>query len=127
MWIPIEEVKDDDKFWKGTAFKLLPTEAGKKEGHYYSEEGLEYIMVPFVGDSEYMSLICLSAGKEGNTICRMRITNAGGYFVEGKEIKRMLLSDFDKVLVNPFPKYNITDPPANSGHRDLQLDWQLEV
>ncbi|MDR3060712.1 MAG: hypothetical protein LBU57_01200 [Dysgonamonadaceae bacterium] len=105
MWIPIKDIKDDDKFYRGTAFKLLPTEAGKKIGHSYSEEGLEYIMFPFVGESEYMSLICLSVGEAGNTICNMKM--ADKWFVEGREIKRMLLSDLDEVFINPDARYQV--------------------
>lgn len=108
-WIPIEKVKDDDIFVRGTAFKFLPTEEGKKIGHYIPENGLDYILSCVPG-KRVMHLICLSIGEEGNALlCELKENSRNSRGVTGKEVKSMLMSKIQRVLINKNCTYIINN------------------
>lgn len=73
--------------------------------------GLDYIMLPF--NLESMALMCLSIGEEGKTTRYLKAENKlhKGLIVSGCEIKRMLLSNLEKVFINPNPQYIVDDLP----------------
>jgi len=112
-WFSLEEIKDEEEFMAGTAFKFFKTQDGYNIGHVFpaSLSSLDYIMLPF--NLEYMALICLSIGEEGNTTRHLKAENKlhKGLIVSGCEIKRMLLSNLEKVFINPNPKYIVDDLP----------------
>jgi hypothetical protein len=101
-WIPVEEISDDDKFYKGKAFK-------KKLA------GLEsmYMIFPFVGENEYVSLVCISGGEVGEILCSFKKDGQyefdgkiyEKYIVTGKAIKETLKNYPGQFLVNLKPRY----------------------
>ena len=104
-WMPIERLNNSDKIPKGVTFKLLPTKEGIAARNYIPENGLDYILIDLPED--YMCLSCLSEGEEGNTMSYLKKHKDG--YVTGKEVKRMLLDNVQKVLINLSPKYVIVD------------------
>lgn len=104
-WVLIDEIKDDEKIYKGVGVRFYNTAKGLeeqcclpcgKDGH------LDYIVTQVYDNTEYFQLTCLSEGEIGNITCVLLRDN-GNYFVTGKEIKRMLQTDLYKVLIHKHP------------------------
>lgn len=114
-WISVEKIGDDEQFIAGTAFRFFETQEGLNIGHKFpiNCNSMDYILLPFDNKAEYMALICLSVGEEGNTTRHLKIEHnlKGDPIVTGQEIKRMLLSNLEKIFVNPTPQYIIDDLP----------------
>ena len=95
-WINIKDIKDSAKFYAGAAIKIMSTPLGLEEGNFIPDGGLVYLVSDNASDKSYFNCVCLSAGEEGNVICRLK---RDGNCVLGSEIKRMFESELQETFV----------------------------
>jgi len=69
-WINVKDIADGAKIYVGAAIKIMPTPCGLEEGNFIPDKGLVYLISDNASDKSYFNCVCLSAGKEGNVICR---------------------------------------------------------
>ncbi|MFI3231542.1 MAG: hypothetical protein R3Y29_08360, partial [bacterium] len=99
----IKDINDKYIVWTGTSFLFLPTKKGLEFEVSIPKEGLLYIL------ASNGSLVCLSTGEEGN-ICS-NLDFGKKTYVDGKEVKRMLLSDLQEVYISRKVKYTFEIVP----------------
>jgi len=68
-------------------------------------EPCDYVISEAFGDAEYFQLTCLSPGKEGLIGGTLKMQEP--YAIFGAELKRMLVSDLYKVMINFNPQITI--------------------
>ena len=85
-WINIKDIADGAKFYAGAAIRIMPTPCG-----------LVYLISDNASDKSYFNCVCLSAGEEGNVICRP--WREGNCVLES-EIKRMFESELQEAFVS---------------------------
>ena len=96
-WISLKDIADGAKFYARAAIKIVPTVRGLDEGNFIPENGLVYLVSDNASDKSYFNCVCLSAGEEGNVICRpLRKGNC----VLGSEIKRMFESKLQEAFIS---------------------------
>jgi hypothetical protein len=93
-WINIKDIADSAKFYAGAAIRIMPTPRGLEEGNFIPKNGLVYLISD---NASYFNCVCLSAGEEGNVICRLE---QEGSCVLGSEIKRMFESELQEAFVS---------------------------
>lgn len=71
-WINVKNIADGAKFYAGETIRIMPTARGLAEGNFILEGGLVYLVSDNTSDKSYFNCVCLSAGKEGNVICRLK-------------------------------------------------------
>ena len=96
-WINIKDIADGAKFYAGAAIRIMPTPCGLAEGNFIPENGLVYLISDNASDKSYFNFVCLSAGEEGNVICRLE---QEGSCVLGSEIKRMFESELQEAFIS---------------------------
>ena len=96
-WINIKDIADGAKFYAGAAIRIMPTPCGLEEGNFIPENGLVYLISDNASDKSYFNCVCLSAGEEGNVICRPW---RKGNYVLGSEIKRMFESELQEAFIS---------------------------
>ena len=96
-WINLKDIADGAKFYAGAAIKIMPTARGLAEGNFIPENGLVYLISDNALDKSYFNCVYLSAGKEGNVICRPW---RKGNCVLGSEIKRMFESELQEAFIS---------------------------
>ena len=96
-WINVKDIADGAKFYAGAAITIIPTPCGLVEGNFIPENGLVYLISDNASDKSYFNCVCLSAGEEGNVICRLK---RDGNCVLGSEIKRMFESELQETFVS---------------------------
>ena len=69
-WINVKDIADGAKIYAGAAIRIMPTPCGLAEGNFIPKNGLVYLISDNASDKSYFNCVCLSAGKEGNVICR---------------------------------------------------------
>ena len=69
-WINIKDIAGSAKFYAGAAIRIMPVPRGLEEGNFIPENGLVYLTSDNALDKSYFNCVYLSAGKEGNVICR---------------------------------------------------------
>jgi len=99
-WKLIDELKDNDKIYKGTLIRFYDKEKAISEGVRLPIQPIDYIISPVYANNDYFQLTCLSKGEEGNITCVLKAQDS---YILGIEIKRMLLSDYYRVLINNKP------------------------
>jgi hypothetical protein len=105
-WMLIENIKDNDKIFKGACIRFYNTAKSITEHRALpcgEDDPIDYIISAIYNNSEYYQLTCLTQGEGGNITCVLKREN-GSYFVTGKEIKRMLQTDLYKVLIRKEPE-----------------------
>ena len=96
-WINIKNIAYGAKFYAGAAIRIMPTPCGLAEGNFIPENGLVYLISDNASDKSYFNCVCLSAGEEGNVICRPW---RKGNCVLGSEIKRMFESELQEAFIS---------------------------
>lgn len=96
-WINIKDIADSAKFYAGAAIKIMSTARGLEEGNFIAKNGLVYLISDNALDRSYFNCVCLSAGEEGNVICRLE---QEGNCVLGSEIKLMFESELQEAFVS---------------------------
>lgn len=96
-WINVKDIADGAKIYVGAAIKIMSTPRGLEEGNFIPEGGLVYLVSDNASDKSYFNCVCLSAGEEGNVICRLE---RKGNCVLGSEIKRMFESKLQETFVS---------------------------
>ena len=96
-WINVKDIADGAKFYAGAAITIIPTPCGLVEGNFIPENGLVYLISDNASDKSYFNCVCLSAGEEGNVICRPW---RKGNCVLGSEIKRMFESELQEAFIS---------------------------
>ena len=96
-WINIKDIADSAKFYAGAAIRIMPTLRGLEEGNFIPKNGLVYLVSNNASDKSYFNCVCLSAGEEGNVICRLE---QEGSCVLGSEIKRMFESKLQEAFIS---------------------------
>ena len=96
-WINVKDIADGAKFYAGAAITIIPTPCGLVEGNFIPENGLVYLISDNASDKSYFNCVCLSAGEEGNVICRPW---RDGNCVLGSEIKRMFESKLQESFIS---------------------------
>ncbi len=96
-WINIKDIAGSAKFYAGAAIKIMSTPRGLEEGNFIPEDGLVYLISDNASDKSYFNCVCLSAGEEGNVICRLE---QEGSCVLGSEIKRMFESELQEAFIS---------------------------
>ena len=96
-WINVKAIAGSAKFYAGAAIKIMPTPRGLEEGNFIPEGGLVYLVSDNASDKSYFNCVCLSAGEEGNVICRPW---RKGNCVLGSEIKRMFESELQEAFIS---------------------------
>ena len=96
-WINVKAIAGSAKFYAGAAIKIMPTPRGLEDGNFIPEGGLVYLVSDNASDKSYFNCVCLSAGEEGNVICRLK---RDGNCVLGSEIKRMFESELQETFVS---------------------------
>ncbi|WP_122867622.1 hypothetical protein [Campylobacter showae] len=96
-WINAKDILDGAKFYAGAAIRIMPTPCGLAEGNFIPENGLVCLISCNASDKSYFNCVCLSAGEEGNVICRPW---RDGNCVLGSEIKRMFESEPQEVFIS---------------------------
>ena len=96
-WINGKDIADGAKFYAGAAITIIPTPCGLAEGNFIPENGLVYLISDNASDKSYFNCVCLSAGEEGNVICRLE---RKGNCVLGSEIKRMFESELQEAFIS---------------------------
>ena len=96
-WISLKDIADGAKFYARAAIKIVPTVRGLDEGNFIPENGLVYLVSDNASDKSYFNCVYLSAGEEGNVICRPW---RKGNYVLGSEIKRMFESEPQEAFVS---------------------------
>lgn len=92
-WINVKNIADGAKFYAGETIRIMPTARGLAEGNFILGGGLVYLVSDNASDKSYFNCVCLSAGEEGNVICRLK---RDGNCVLGSEIKRMFESELQE-------------------------------
>ena len=92
-WINVKDILDGAKFYAEAAIKIMPTPCGLAEGNFIPKNGLVCLISYNASDKSYFNYVCLSAGEEGNVICRPW---RDGNCVLGSEIKRMFEGELQK-------------------------------
>ena len=96
-WINLKNIADGAKFYAGAAIKIMSTPRGLEEGNFIPENGLVYLISDNASNKSYFNCVCLSAGEEGNVICRLK---RDGNCVLGSEIKRMFESELQEAFIS---------------------------
>ena len=96
-WINVKDIAGSAKFYAGAAIKIMPTPCGLAERNFIPENGLVYLISDNASDKSYFNCVCLSAGEEGNVICRPW---RDGNCVLGSEIKRMFESELQEAFIS---------------------------
>ena len=96
-WINIKNIAYGAKCYAGAAIRIMPTPCGLAEGNFIPENGLVCLISCNASDKSYFNCVCLSAGEEGNVICRPW---RDGNCVLGSEIKRMFESEPQEVFIS---------------------------
>ena len=96
-WINVKDIADGAKFYAGAVIRIMPAPCGLEEGNFIPENGLVYLVSDNASDKSYFNCVCLSAGEEGNVICRPW---RDGNCVLGSEIKRMFESELQEAFVS---------------------------
>ena len=96
-WINVKDIADGAKFYAGAAIKIMPTPCGLAERNFIPENGLVYLISDNASDKSYFNCVCLSAGEEGNVICRPW---RDGNCVLGRQIKRMFESELQEAFIS---------------------------
>ena len=104
-WKPIEEVRDDDKIYRGALVRLYNTDKALAECSALPIEPCDYVISEVSGDDEHFQLTCLSPGKEGANGGVLKMQES--HIIFGAELKRVLVSDLYKVLINFNPQITI--------------------
>ena len=86
MWIPLSDIDDETKIWRGTRIRLynVGLNVDDKSKDYY-----EYLTSFIYDNDEYFQLVCNSGYKAGNIICVLK-KDLPNQYVLGKELKRMM-------------------------------------
>ena len=69
-WINVKDIADGAKIYAGAAIRIMPTPCGLEGGNFIPKNGLVYLISDNALDKSYFNCVCLSAGEEGNVICR---------------------------------------------------------
>ena len=96
-WINIKDIAGSAKFYAGAAIRIMPVPRGLEEGNFIPEGELVYLISDNASDKSYFNCVCLSAGEEGNVICRPW---RDGNCVLGSEIKRMFESELQGAFIS---------------------------
>lgn len=96
-WINVKDIADGAKIYAGAAIRIMPTPCGLEGGNFIPKNGLVYLISDNALDKSYFNCVCLSAGEEGNVICRPW---QEGNCVLGSEIKRMFESEPQEAFVS---------------------------
>ncbi|MFI3255508.1 MAG: hypothetical protein R3Y63_14415 [Eubacteriales bacterium] len=99
----IKDIDDEYIVWRGASFLFLPTKKGLECGVFIPNEGLIYILA----SNGY--LVCLSTGEEGNIVSYLDFGEKP--YADGREAKRMLLSDLQEVYISQKVKYTVDIAP----------------
>jgi len=83
--IPLEAIKDDELFWRGTRFRQYgvdPNVENKEEGFY------EYMLAEIPGERDFMLLTCVEGYKSGCALALVKmLDDKNNIAVNGKAIK----------------------------------------
>jgi len=104
-WKAIEDVRDDDKIYRGAIIRFYNTDKALEEYAALPVEPCDYVISEMHNDDEHFQLTCLSPGKEGLIDGTLKMQES--YVVFGAELKRMLVSDLYKVMINFNPQITI--------------------
>ena len=96
-WINVKDIADGAKIYAGAAIRIMPTPCGLEGGNFIPKNGLVYLISDNALDKSYFNCVCLSAGEEGNVICRPW---QEGNCVLGSEIKRMFESELQEAFIS---------------------------
>jgi|GEM_PF-556039 hypothetical protein len=106
-WQKLETINDNEKYYAGTTFLLLPIETGiKSRLSAIPKEGLYYLMAESRSNHRVFELVCLSMGEQGN-VSSVIDKEEHSHYVTGKELKRMLLTDLHRTFICQDPEIKI--------------------
>jgi len=106
-WQELKTITDNEKYYAGTTFLLLPIETGiKSELSTIPKEGLYYLMAESRSNHRVFELVCLSIGELGN-VSSVIDKEEHFHHVTGKELKRMLLTDLHQTLICQDPEIKV--------------------
>jgi hypothetical protein len=85
-WIPLKDVKDEDKIWPGSKVRLynVGLNVSKKSDDYY-----DYLVSYIYGNHEFLQLTNLSQGEAGNILCVVK-KDLPNHYSLGKTLKVMI-------------------------------------
>ena len=93
-WIPISELRDDEKIWAGNRIRLYNVGLTIKDK---TDDFYEYLVSFVYGNEQVLQLTCLSQGEAGNIICVIN-KDIPNHYALGAELKRMM--DMDNTFIN---------------------------
>lgn len=103
-WKLIDELHNDEKIHYGALIRFYNKDKAVTKCSNLPIEPCDYIISPIYANDDYFQLICLSQGEEGSI---GGILKRQEYYVTGAEIKKMLVSDLYKILININPHISI--------------------
>lgn len=85
-WIPLVNIKDEEKIWAGTKVKVynVGLNVMERKDDYYV-----YLVSYIFGNGDYLQLTNLSQGEAGNIVCVIK-KDTPNHYALGKTLKYMI-------------------------------------
>ncbi len=92
-WIPLNQLKDDEKIWAGTKIRQYSVglNVTDKQNDYY-----DYLVSYVYGNADHLQLTNLSKGEAGNILCVIQKDLPNHYSLASK-LKEMVGLDYTYV------------------------------